>query len=57
MSPTSLKLYGLCHFTSVDVLTDFDKQNLHIFSLAPNVFDEQYLLHRLYPVSVFEMSE
>ena len=57
MSPTSLKLYGLCHFTSVDVLTDFDKQNLHIFSLAPNVFDEQYLLHSLYPVSVFEMSE
>ena len=57
MSSTSLKLYDLCHFTSVNVLTDFDERNLHIFSLAPNVFDEQYLLHHLHPVSVFEMSE
>jgi len=34
MSSASLKLYGLCHFTSANVLTDFDKHNLYIFSLA-----------------------
>jgi len=57
MPSTSLKVYDLCHFTSAHVLTDFEKHNLHIFSLAPNVFDEQYLLRHLYTVSVLKMSE
>jgi len=57
MSFTLLKVYGLCHFTGANVLTDLDKHNLHMFSLAPNVYDEQYLLQHLHTVSVFKMAE